>query len=93
MTHTLSASVYDFDGTISCETLEAYLSRAIVMSGMCNEGVGYLDENVRAITNVKAKYLGRAALAWACPADDERHFAAARLGSDRVHAAYPVIIL
>ncbi len=87
------AALYDFDGTISCETLEAYLSRAVVMSGMCNEGVGYVEENVRALTNVKAKFIGRAALAWACPADDERHFAAAREGAEKVHAADPDIIL
>lgn len=32
------ASIYDFDGTISCETLEAYLSRAIEMCGVCVSG-------------------------------------------------------
>ena len=93
MTHTLSASVYDFDGSISCETLEAYLSKALLMSNMCNEGDRYLEENLRAIANVKPKYIGRAALAWACPADDERHFASAREGAERIHAIDPDIIL
>ncbi|MBR4749229.1 MAG: hypothetical protein IK083_06640 [Abditibacteriota bacterium] len=93
MTHTLSASVYDFDGTISCETLEAYLSKALLMSGMCNEGDPYLEENLRAVANVKPKYIGRAALAWICPADDEVHFASVRAVAERIHAIDPDIIL
>ena len=92
-----AASFFDFDRTISCETLEAYLSRAIVMSALACDAEGipskYADDDLRAIANVKPKFLGRVALAGSCPADDELHFASARSMAQKIHAIDPEIIL
>ncbi|MBQ9358281.1 MAG: hypothetical protein IJT95_01915 [Abditibacteriota bacterium] len=97
LTAAVSASVYDFDSTISCETLEAYLSRALVLSGVCCDAEGvpseYEGDNLRAIANVKPKFIGRAALAGSCPADDELHFATAREIARKIHRIDPEIIL
>ncbi|MBP5274239.1 MAG: hypothetical protein ILO36_04815, partial [Abditibacteriota bacterium] len=92
-----SAGLYDFNGTISCRTLEAYLSRALVMSAVCCDAEGVpspcADDDIRAIANVKAKFIGRAAIAGSCPADDELHFKTAREMAEKIHAQDPEIIL
>ncbi len=54
---------YKFDGPIARDVLENYLSRAITMQEVC-VGVGNVDENIRMITNVGAKFIGRAMFMW-----------------------------
>ncbi len=52
-----------FDGKISREVLENYLSRSISVEGVFN-GRGNLDESIRMLTNVGVKYAGRSLCLW-----------------------------
>jgi hypothetical protein len=83
---------YQFDGKISREVLENYLSRSITMEGMFN-GRGDLDDNIRMLKAAGAKYLGRALCLWVA----ERNFIAdverARQEIPRVLAADPEMVV
>jgi hypothetical protein len=83
---------YAFDKTISREVLEHYLSRAITMEGLLN-GRGDLDDNIRMLKGIGAKFIGRSLCLWggeaALPANLER----AKQQLPRVHAADPDLIL
>src|SRR5258708_23801442 len=59
---------YHFDQTISRQVLENYLSRSISMEGMFN-GRGDLDDNIRMLTSIRAKYIGRSLCLWGAEAD------------------------
>jgi hypothetical protein len=54
---------YQFDRTISREVLENYLARAISMEGIFN-GRGDLQDNIRMLTGIGAKYIGRSLCLW-----------------------------
>ena len=54
---------YRFDRTISREVLCNYLSRAICMEGLLN-GRGDLNDNIRMLTHIGAKYIGRSICLW-----------------------------
>ncbi len=54
---------YDFDGSISREVLENYLSRSITMMDLLS-GVGDEDDNIRMLKNMGAKFAGRALYVW-----------------------------
>ncbi len=54
---------YKFDGPIPRDVLENYLSRAITMQELC-VGVGNVDDNIRMITNIGAKFIGRSMFMW-----------------------------
>src|ERR1041385_9185181 len=54
---------YRFDGTISREVLENYLSRAISMEGLLN-GRGDLKDNARMLKSIGAKFIGRSLCLW-----------------------------
>lgn len=83
---------FQFEKTISRPVLENYLSRAITMEGMLH-GRGDLEDNIRMLTRVGAKLIGRSACLWGgesrLPANLER----IRQAAPRVHAADPEIIL
>ncbi len=54
---------YRFDKTMSREVLEHYLSRSISMEGVFN-GKGDLDDNIRMLKSIGAKYIGRSLCLW-----------------------------
>ena len=54
---------YRFDKTISRDVLENYLSRSITMEGLLN-GRGNLNDNIRMLKRVGAKYAGRSICLW-----------------------------
>jgi hypothetical protein len=83
---------YRFDGTISREVLENYLSRAISMEGLLN-GRGDLDDNIRMLKETGAKFIGRALCLWGGEADLLRNLARARAQVPKVHAADPEMAL
>jgi pimeloyl-ACP methyl ester carboxylesterase len=83
---------YRFDGTISREVLENYLSRAISMEGLLN-GRGDLDDNIRMLKEVGAKFIGRALCLWGGEADLLRNLGRAKDQVPRVHAADPEMVL
>src|SRR4051812_38980661 len=59
---------YKFDRTISRAVLENYLSRSISMEGVFN-GRGDLDDNIRMLTTIGAKYIGRSLCLWGAEAN------------------------
>ena len=82
----------DFDGTISREILEHYLSRSISMEGLLN-GRGDLDDNIRMLDEIGARFIGRALCLWGGEADLLRNLERARQQVPMVHAADPAMIL
>jgi hypothetical protein len=83
---------YRFDGTISREVLEHYLSRSISMEGLLN-GRGDLDDNIRMLKETGAKFIGRALCLWGGEADLLRNLERARTQVPRNHAADPEMVL
>ncbi len=86
-----SASKYHFYGNMPREVLEAYLSRSITMSYITDSSCQ--DDDVRMIVNTGAKFIGRAALLWGNPGNDDSHFAKAKALAEKIHAYDPEIIL
>ena len=82
---------FQFDGNMSREVLESYLSRAVT-AGFLQES-STLDDDLRVIARLGVKFLGRAAGTWGATGNDERHFTGAKALADRVHAQDPEIIL
>jgi hypothetical protein len=83
---------YQFGRTISREVLDNYLSRAISMEGLLN-GRGNFNDNIRMLTHVGAKYIGRSICLWGGEASLLQNFERARQLVPRVRAADPEMIL
>ena len=83
---------YHFDGAISREVLENYLSRSVTMEGLLN-GRGDLDDNVRMLKRTGAKFIGRALCLWGGEADLPRNLERAKRLAPTVHAADPEMVL
>jgi hypothetical protein len=83
---------YQFDRTILRKVLDNYLSRSISMEGLFN-GRGNLDDNVRMLTHVGAKYIGRSICLWGGEANLLQNFERARQLVPQVRAADPEMIL
>ena len=90
-------SEFAFDRTISRDVLENYLSRAVTHAGLCSAALeastDTFEDDLRMLTRIGAKFIGRASFAWGFPEDEEGHFRQARERAARVHAADPDIIL
>lgn len=88
---------YDFEGTITQNVLENYLSRCLELPGICSTSPEptsqTFDEDLRLIQNTGAKFITRAAYAWDVPADEEAHFAMAAERAKRLHDADPELLL
>lgn len=54
---------YHFKKTISREVLDNYLSRSISVEGLLN-GRGVLEDNIRMLKSIGAKYIGRSLCLW-----------------------------
>ncbi len=83
---------YHFEGSMSREVLESYLSRAISMEGLLN-GRGDLTDNIRMLKDVGAKFIGRALCLWAGEAKLLSNLERARKQIPLVHQADPEMIL
>jgi hypothetical protein len=83
---------YRFDKTISRSVLENYLSRSITMEGLLN-GRGDLNDNIRMLKDVGAKYAGRSICLWGREAELLQNLTAAGQQVPRVRAADSVMIL
>ena len=86
------AGGYEFDGTITRAVLETYLSRSITMLDLLT-GHGNVDDNVRMLKNVGAKFAGRTIYLWGSESQLPTRLAAARQNVSKVHAADPQMIL
>src|ERR1044072_7526678 len=65
---TLRPGGFQFDGKISREVLENYLSRSVSMEGLLN-GRGDLKDNIRMLKGEGAKYIGGALCLWGAERD------------------------
>jgi hypothetical protein len=83
---------YHYDGTISREVLENYLSRSITMEGLLN-GRGDLDDNLRMLKHIGAKFAGRSLCLWGHEADFLRNLERARQEIPKVREADSDMIL
>jgi hypothetical protein len=88
----LPSSRYQFDRMISREVLENYLARSITMEGLLN-GRGDLDDNIRMLKTMGAKFIGRSLCLWAGEGNLLQNLARAQQQRPRVHAADPEMIL
>ncbi len=87
-----SSGPYAFDHTISRTVLERYLSRAITMEGLLNAR-GDLDDNIRMLKTIGAKFIGRSLCLWGGEANLMSNLERARQQLPRVHAADPDMVL
>lgn len=84
---------YHFDGSISREVLESYLSRAITMASLCGHNSD-LAESVRMLRHIGAKFVGRSIYRWGGESRLNKGFLdEGRTMADAIHAADPDIIL
>lgn len=83
---------FTFDGKISRRVLENYLARSITMEGMLN-GRGDLKDNTHMLTELGAKYIGRALCLWGAERDFLNNIARAKEQIPQVLAADPEMIL
>ena len=77
---------YNFNQTISRGVLGNYLSRAICMEGLLN-GRGDLDDNLRMLSDVGAKYIARSICLWGGEAKLLDNFARAKQQAPQALAA------
>src|SRR5882762_5742059 len=83
---------FQFDGKISRQVLENYLSRSICIEGMLN-GRGPLTDDIRMITNCGAKYIARALCLWGAENNFLANIKRAKEEVPQVLAADPEIVL
>ncbi|MHC4692446.1 MAG: hypothetical protein ACYS67_06880, partial [Planctomycetota bacterium] len=90
---------YSFDGKISRSVLENYLSRSITFAELLNgERVekqlkGNTDDNIRMLTNIGAKFAGRAIYMWGGESRFDGLLERAQPIVKKVHAADPDMVL
>jgi hypothetical protein len=92
LTSALHAGDYAFDGTITRAVLENYLSRSITVLDLLT-GHGNVDDNIRMLQNIGAKFAGRTIYLWGHESQLPARLAAARQIAPRIHAADPPMIL
>jgi hypothetical protein len=88
----LTSDKYHFDRTISREVLENYLSRAITMEGLLN-GRGNLEDNLRMLKSIGAKFIGRSLCLWGGEANLPRNLQRAKDQLPKLRQADPDMIL
>jgi hypothetical protein len=90
---------YDFDGKISREVLENYLSRSITFCELLNVKRvekslgGNTDDNIRMLSNTGAKFIGRAIYMWGNESRLDRLLKLGKPVAEKLHAADPDIII
>ncbi|MBQ2256454.1 MAG: hypothetical protein II330_06285, partial [Clostridia bacterium] len=82
---------FQFDGNMSREVLESYLSRAVTASSLYLTDT--LEDDLRLIKRLGVKFIGRASGIWYMTEDDAEHFAKSKALAKAVHAQDPEIIL
>ncbi|HEY3834920.1 MAG TPA: hypothetical protein VGL72_00040 [Bryobacteraceae bacterium] len=85
---------YHFDGEISREVLEHYLSRSITMTEIYRSP-GNLDDDIRMLKNIGAKFAGRSIYLWGGEARiaDPDFLAKGREMARRIHQNDPDVVL
>ncbi|MEM1442787.1 MAG: hypothetical protein AAGF67_10625 [Verrucomicrobiota bacterium] len=91
------AADYEFDGSMPRKVLENYLSRSVTHTGLCDSHpdapTSSIEEDVRMLVDIGAKFVGRTAFVWDLPAKENPHFEKTRKVAAKIHEADPEIIL
>ncbi|MBS1828776.1 MAG: hypothetical protein JST93_25970 [Acidobacteria bacterium] len=92
--HSFAKRNYRFDGSLSREVLENYLSRSITMTEMYR-APGNLDDDIRMLKNIGAKFAGRAIYVWGRESRliDPEFWKQGRTMVDRLHRVDPDMVL
>jgi hypothetical protein len=90
--HAVHARDYEFQGRIFRPVLENYLSRSITTLDLL-AGKGDVDDNIRMLRNMGAKFAGRSIYLWGGEGQLPQKLAAARQNAPKIHAADPDMIL
>jgi hypothetical protein len=85
-------AAFDFEGRMSRQTLERFLSRTITMSQMLR-GNGYLDDNLRMLKHIGGKFVGRALYHWGEERSLGDSLSIGKTIAQRLHALDPQVIL
>lgn len=97
LAQTTKRASYMFSGSMSRHVLESYLSRSVTHSGLCASSpetpTSCLTDDIRMLTAIGAKFVGRAAYSWDAPQNDDAHFRQAAEAATAVHKADSQIIL
>lgn len=83
---------YTFNGSISRKVLENYLSRSITMMDLLS-GVGNVDDNIRMLINMGAKFAGRSLYVWGSESRVPGMLSQAREIASKIHEADPEMVL
>jgi hypothetical protein len=85
---------YHFDGSISREVLEHYLSRSITMTEIYRSP-GILNDDIRMLKNIGAKFAGRTIYLWGDEKriNDPAFLAQGREMAERIHRNDPDVVL
>ena len=86
---------FHFDGSISREVLNNYLSHAVTHTGLGMDNFAptrTFEDDLRMLKNEGAKFIGRASFVWEETKEDE-HFALSRERASRAHEVDPDFIL
>src|SRR5260370_38597054 len=85
---------YRFDGKISREVLENYLSRSITMTEIYRSP-GNLDDDIRMLKNTGAKFAGRTIYLWGGEAriNDPKFLEQGKEMAARIHTNDPDVVL
>ena len=86
---------FTFDGEMSREVLNSYLSRAVTHNGLGYDNTVYsetFEDDIRMLKNEGAKFIGRAAYVWAETVPDPEHFAFAKERLAYGHSVDPEFI-
>jgi hypothetical protein len=88
------SSKYSFNGSISKEVLNNYLSRAIVQGELCHiEDDAEFYENIRMLRNIGAKFIRRVAFVWTPLRPEEEHFAIVKKRAEQAFQIDPEFLL
>lgn len=84
---------YYFDGSISLETLNNYLNRAMTYAELCTVSKKDFEIHKQMLLDVGIKYVARAASAWPPTNREAQRFDEIKANAQSLHAADPDIIL
>jgi len=91
---------YAFNGTISREVLESYLSRSITVTDLLKRNwleaswvKGNVNDSIRCITNISAKYIGRTIFTWNQEKSLFANINDSKKIAEKIHGIDPEIIL
>src|SRR5579864_910249 len=86
---------YHFDGTISREVLENYLSRSITMTELYRAPGDHQDDDIRMLHNIGAKFAGRSIYLWGGESRiaDPKFLQQGREMAEKIHRKDPDMVL